>query len=136
MSKKDWRPDDPNYNSDSTDSLDMFTRAYLEAALWSSMDDEGRPLEENYNIDDFSAEAIKEAVVDCNRFRREVGDLLDATNASDATNALDFLLTRNGHGAGFWDRGYGEIGDRLTEAAHGYGSAHPYDGGNGLLYFA
>lgn len=33
----------------------------------------------------------------------------------------DFALTRNSHGAGFWDRGYGEIGDRLTEAAQAYG---------------
>lgn len=33
----------------------------------------------------------------------------------------DFALTRNGHGAGFWDRGYGAVGDRLTEAAQAYG---------------
>lgn len=35
----------------------------------------------------------------------------------------DFALTRNGHGAGFWDRGYGDVGQRLTEAAHVYGSS-------------
>lgn len=28
----------------------------------------------------------------------------------------DYVLTTAGHGAGFWDRGYGEAGDRLTEA--------------------
>lgn len=33
----------------------------------------------------------------------------------------DFALTRNGHGAGFWDRGLGEIGRRLTEEAKAYG---------------
>jgi hypothetical protein len=33
----------------------------------------------------------------------------------------DFILTANRHGAGFWDRGLGAIGGRLTEAAHGYG---------------
>lgn len=33
----------------------------------------------------------------------------------------DFALTRNGHGAGFWDRGYGDVGDRLTDAARAYG---------------
>ena len=33
----------------------------------------------------------------------------------------DFYLTRNRHGAGFWDRGYGPIGRTLTQAAHAYG---------------
>lgn len=36
----------------------------------------------------------------------------------------DFALTRNHHGAGFWDRGYGDMGDTLTEAAQTYGEAH------------
>lgn len=30
----------------------------------------------------------------------------------------DFALTRNHHGAGFWDRGFGLVGDALTEHAH------------------
>ena len=34
----------------------------------------------------------------------------------------DFILTRNGHGTGFWDRGLGEIGDRLTKWAKTFGS--------------
>jgi hypothetical protein len=32
----------------------------------------------------------------------------------------DFILTANGHGTGFWDRGLGSRGDRLTEATRGY----------------
>lgn len=46
----------------------------------------------------------------------------------------DFWLTRNGHGAGFWDRGLGALGERLSEAAKVYGSAddhRPYDCGDG-----
>lgn len=31
----------------------------------------------------------------------------------------DFWLTTQHHGAGFWDRGLGTIGDRLTEACQG-----------------
>lgn len=34
----------------------------------------------------------------------------------------DFALTRNGHGAGFWDRGYGLHGRKLTELARPFGS--------------
>lgn len=46
----------------------------------------------------------------------------------------DLALTRNGHGAGFWDRGLGEAGILLTHWAkslgtlnifHGHDSIHP-----------
>lgn len=61
--------------------------------------------------------------------------LLDAEHADENRNVApslirwnvyeqhghDFALTRNHHGAGFWDRGYGDVGDRLTEAAQAYG---------------
>lgn len=33
----------------------------------------------------------------------------------------DFYLSRNGHGAGFFDRGLGEVGDTLQERARVYG---------------
>lgn len=33
----------------------------------------------------------------------------------------DLWFTRNGHGVGYWDRGLGEIGDRLSGAARAYG---------------
>ena len=39
----------------------------------------------------------------------------------------DYWLTRNRHGAGFWDRGLGDLGDRLTELAHNDGEYHVWD---------
>lgn len=38
----------------------------------------------------------------------------------------DFALTRNHHGAGFWDRGLSDVGDRLTAAAHPYGESNAW----------
>ena len=38
----------------------------------------------------------------------------------------DFALTRNGHGAGFWDRGLGTVGDMLSDEAKAYGSHSVY----------
>lgn len=35
----------------------------------------------------------------------------------------DFSLTRNGHGAGFWDRGTGALGDWLTRCAQSFGTS-------------
>lgn len=46
----------------------------------------------------------------------------------------DFWLTRVGHGAGFWDRGLGDLGERLTDASKAYGMPDdhtPYDCGDG-----
>jgi hypothetical protein len=36
----------------------------------------------------------------------------------------DFWYTRNGHGVGFWDRGLGDIGDKLAEIARKYGTVN------------
>lgn len=46
----------------------------------------------------------------------------------------DFWLTRNGHGAGFWDRGMGKLGDRLADAARAYGSVDLYVGDDKKIY--
>ena len=59
-----------------------------------------------------------------------------ATGASFGQTAHDFILTRNGHGAGFWDRGYGAPGDRLTAAAKAYGSLNAYVGDDEKVYFS
>lgn len=111
-----------------------FLRGYLEAALWSSTDDDGDPLDGTYSVNDFSAEAIESAVKDVNDFMESNADDL-AEAGDDEQNGHDFWLTRERHGAGFWDRGYGAVGKRLTDAAHAYGEANIYVGNDGLLYF-
>ncbi len=119
--------------------LDVFVTQYLETALWSSTqcDEAGNnctPLDEDYSIDDFAVEALLQAIADCDAFREDNADDL-ALAGDDSQNGHDFWLTRNRHGAGFWDRGYGEVGTRLSDAAHVWGSVDPYIGDNGKVYF-
>jgi hypothetical protein len=45
-------------------------------------------------------------------------------------------MNRNRHGAGYWDRGLGSAGDKLTEFAHSFGSCDLYRGDDGLLYLS
>lgn len=45
----------------------------------------------------------------------DVEAYLDVRSTTDFIH--DYWLTRNHHGAGFWDRGLGDLGDRLTFAA-------------------
>ena len=71
--------------------------------------------------------------------RADVVSFVEA-NQSDLENldpgqiGHDFWLTRNRHGAGFWDRGLGDVGDRLTKAAHAFGESDLYVGDDGNLY--
>ena len=118
-----------------------FLNAYLVTALWSSIDDKENPFDDNYSIDDFSEKALKQADKDCDLFLEKVRELslLDKIYIGllDETDiAHDFWLTRQGHGAGFWDGDYpDEIGDKLTEIANDFRELYIYVGDDGQLYF-
>lgn len=116
--------------------LDTFTRAYIECALWSSTTDEGEPLDRNYSKSDIAPETIKAMADDCADFQGSFAQLLEESGLSDEQAGHDFWLTRNRHGAGFWDHGLGEIGEKLTEMAHPYGGFNLYLGDDGQIYGA
>ena len=120
--------------------------AYTVAALWTGTyspgtaeDGEPEPMDSAFDasdIDPASLEGEKATLVDFMRANR--GDLALAMQRPgyDASQVgHDFLLTRNHHGAGFWDRGLGDVGDRLTAAAQIYGSSDLYVGDGGDLHF-
>lgn len=107
-------------------NLDEFTRAYIECALWSFTDwsDEsgGDPLDQNYSEYDIALPTLREMVRECREFQRYHAADLAAYYAAGRTEGdagHDFWLTRNGRGAGFWDRG-------LSEASRPYGSVDLY----------
>lgn len=121
---------------------ETFFIAYVTAALWSSNDDSGEPLDANFSIDDIAAETLAQMLNDCEAFQRDnATDLALVPDTGrewgiDAQNGHDFWLTRNGHGAGFWDRGYGELGERLTTAANACGNYDLYLGDDGRIHGA
>jgi len=99
--------------------MDNFTRAYIACLLWQATDNNGEPLD-MYDDDDISPEDIATIQQDCADFQESNADLLEQAG-TDEQNGHDFCLTRNGHGAGFWDRGYGPVGEELSEACKPYG---------------
>ena len=116
--------------------MDPFTTAYIESALWSSTDESdeqsGSPLDANYGLDDIAPETLASILNDCKAFQRNHAD--DIGGELERAGH-DFWLTRNGHGAGFWDGDWDEdIGLRLTEASDVYGSVDLYVGDDGLIY--
>lgn len=113
---------------------------YLECALWSSCDlYTGRPLDE-LGTGAMAAETFDDMACDVWRFLATCwGDVwedfeIDLSGIEPEQLGHDLWLTRNYHGAGFWDRGLGEIGDKLTELAHSYGDVTLYIGDDGKIY--
>ncbi len=120
--------------------LDTFTLAYVTCALWSSTDYNGNAFD-GCDADSLAPSALQTMIDDCKDFQRTNEGLLSKAQELDASYTIDraghdFWLTRNRHGAGFWDRGLGIVGKDLTEMAHPYGSCGIYKGDDGLLYVA
>ncbi len=117
------------------DRADVVLISYVECALWSSTDVEGEPLDDIYTRDDLADSALasmREDVVDfLDSLER---DAVDVSSLDDSQLGHDFWLTRNHHGAGFWDRGLGPLGDDLSKRAHAYGSSDLYVGDDGKVY--
>lgn len=112
---------------------DEFTRGYIICAMWTSTSDDGEPLDTTLGPSDIEPESLLRLATDCTTFQENNAD--DLALAGDAgQNGHDFWLTRNRNGAGFWDRGYGEVGRRLTDAAHIYGESNLYVGDDGKIY--
>lgn len=110
-------------------------RAYIECALWASVDDDGEPLDRSYGADDIEPGTIASMSGDVAAFLGAIESAgVDRSEWSDDQLGHDLWLTRNGHGAGFWDRGHGEPGDALTELAHALGESRLYVGDDGRLY--
>ncbi len=115
------------------DMTDFFL-AYVTCALWSTNDEEGNPLDDKHDIDDIDLETLDKMRTDCAAFLNENADALRCLGDDDQ-NGHDFWLTRNGHGAGFWDRGYKnkKAVERVCEAAEAFGSFNLYVGDNGKI---
>ena len=101
------------------EELDAFTKQYMWTALWSSSDDNGIPLDQHYDLEDINSYTIHSMIIDCAKFQRENETDI---NGEDEQAGHDFWLTRNGHGAGFWDGDWPEpAATRLTDASGAFG---------------
>lgn len=82
-------------------------------------EDHSEMLDGDYDIDDIEQDTLDEMRGDCESFY--TSNRADLAGMDPGQAGHDFWLTRNHHGAGFWDRGLGEVGERLTKMAHPYG---------------
>jgi hypothetical protein len=110
------------------ENLEAMLDSYIETALWSSNDNSddsgGKPLDDNYGPDDILKATLRAMRADCKAFGKANETDIDG---NWARAGHDFWLTRNHHGAGFWDGDWPEdAGERLTKASHAYGEIDLY----------
>jgi hypothetical protein len=104
---------------------------YLNTALWSALyraeadedaEYDGDPLDAHFNLHHFTPNAVARARFDIARFRSSLSPEAlaeyDSRSGNDRSDDAEhnLWLTRNGHGAGFWDGGW-EHGEELTAKA-------------------
>lgn len=116
--------------------VDEMARHYAVAALWSSPigedsvcgeDYAGENLDAYFGVDAIHPDTYAEMVADCLAF--VIGAGPDLSDMTPEQAGHDFWLTRNGHGAGFWDRGLGARGERLSVLARPYGEVNLWTDG-------
>lgn len=115
--------DEPSFQA-----LDAFTQGYIEALFFTDSGDSDDEIQEQ-GFSDFHPDSLAAVIDECKRFQDEnLTELENAYSVSgygEAQAGHDFWLTRNGHGAGFWDRQLGDVGDTLTAACKAYGECYP-----------
>ena len=102
---------------------------YLTCAEWADLD------EDSEKGLDFSPCAEEIALADCMRFVGINWEIVK--DCSPEQVAHDFWLTRNHHGAGFWDRAeiYGgeDNAEALTEIAYSFGERSVFEHNGQLI---
>lgn len=121
----------PRYLSD-------FIAAYKETAEWSSTHRESED-GDDVPIDglclDWSDSAEAQVVEWCSDFIEGSRKDLEDSGLSADSAGHDFWLTSAGHGAGFWGRGLGDVGERLSKASKLY-TADLYVGDDRKLHLS
>lgn len=125
-------------------SIEEFLKHYITCSLWSSMDESdengGDPMDRNYNESDLAPNTRAQMMADCMAFMHQNAQDIATCTKGDSQTAHDFWLSRNGHGAGFFDAYRGDpypddVAKRLQEAARAFGECNLYVGDDGMIYF-
>ncbi len=110
-------------NIEMTKKEKLFLNAYLQAIDFTECGEMNQPQAGSDLDEDF----LRESVIDCLAFYSLIQCFLSDDNIEQAGH--DFWLTRNGHGAGFWDRPeiYGKLNsESFTKYSENFGVVNAY----------
>lgn len=116
-------------------ALNPFELGYVEAALWSTSDDDDEALERNFSIEDIAPDTLQEMRDDCTSFMKiNINDLEELQ--PERAGAL-FWFSRNEHGTGFWDEdsiSSDAAKARLDKCSDEFGPVDLYVGDDGFVH--
>jgi len=119
---------------------EKFFAAYVKCALWAETDGETDQsfIDRGFTIENLSPEATDKMRQDCKRFceSSQGAACLNASGLTPEQAGQDFWLTRNHHGAGFWDRDLAYTGEELTRLAHDASICTLYVGDDDMIHIA
>lgn len=103
---------------------------YIDCALWADLRDHDGESLDGYSVDDIAPATVQAMRDDCAAFFWSQRALIRQALAQRDRSHLahDLWLSRNGHGAGFFDRGREPFWDELQRAARVEGSRDLYVG--------
>lgn len=127
-------------------NIDEIYNGFISAMLWATIDQnisDETHLDSNYGIYDVdkdTEQAIKNRIEDFISENYEILDEIQINediSISEEQIGHDLFLTTQGHGVGFWDRGYGYNGELLTKECKKFfdDSMYAYAGDDGKIYF-
>lgn len=115
-----------------------FVRGYVEAMFFTDANPDNAELRDA-TVNDMSNDLWASVIEDCEEFQNKNKKLLDVayrSNYSMEQAGVDFWLTRNRHGAGYWDREElgAVVGTALSEATHEFGEVTLFRGDDSKIY--
>jgi hypothetical protein len=111
------------------DKFDDFHDAFIECLYGADCGAAGQPPMDA----ELSPELAKRIEADCYSFYARMYFYIEPEGQRADRAGRDFYLTRQGHGAGFWDGGWPIYGETLTKISKGYGSVGLYLSDNGEI---
>lgn len=104
-----------------TNDFKTFFNAFLECALWSSVDDSNEFIDDNYSIDDINERGLELLKAYALSFFSQCWYYAKNAPCRDFSDlGHDLWLTACGLGAGFWDGDWPKYGDILDKLAKQY----------------
>ena len=110
-------------------NLETVLQSYLETLLWTNEDMDELTI---YDVDEkLREQSVKDIDSFINIIELTKGAVEETNNYSDSAFGHNFLLSRNGHGAGFFD----DYNDILQDICRKFGSIDAYIGDDNKIYF-
>ena len=101
-------------------NIDNVVSHYVDTMLFSSNDEDNEDaeyLDDMYDRDDVDERFKKVSATKIKEFITKNKSILKKHKISEESLGSDLWYTPNGHGVGFWDRGYGGDGDKLSKSS-------------------